>query len=186
MYNLISHVEVDRKTLMKVRRRGLIPLGLVLVLAGAGVADLPPLIEAAKGGDWEAVGVLLEQGTDVTVTAADGATALHWASYWDDVETAQLLIRAGADVSAANDIDRKKMAPISRPPGIEAKRAVRWTKVSPEEPASTAARPSAVVSDMAKMVPSTATPAISETELLPRPVRKALSAMSSFFFIATA
>ena len=83
----------------------LIPLGLALVLVGAGVADPPPpLIEAAKGGDWEAVGVLLEQGADVTATAPDGATALHWASYWDDVETAALLIRAGADVSAANDL----------------------------------------------------------------------------------
>ena len=104
MGDLISDVQVDGKTLMKVRRRSLIPLGLVLVLAGAGVADLPPLIEAAKGGDWEAVGVLLEQGADVTATAPDGATALHWASYWDDVETAQLLIRAGADISAANDL----------------------------------------------------------------------------------
>jgi len=104
MGNLISDVQVDGKTLMKVRRRGLIPLGLALVLAGAGVADPPPLIEAAKGGDWEAVGVLLEQGADVTVTTADGATTLHWASYWDDVETAQLLIGAGADVGAANDL----------------------------------------------------------------------------------
>ena len=89
---------------MKIRHRGLIQLGLALVLAGAGLADPPPLIEAAKGGDWEAVRVLLEQGEDVTATAPDGATALHWASYWDDLETAELLIRASADVSAANDL----------------------------------------------------------------------------------
>ena len=104
MFNLMSDVPADGKTLMKVRRRGLIPLGLALVLVGAGVADPPPLIEAAKGGDWEAVRVLLEQGADVTATAPDGATALHWASYWDDVESAELLIRASADVSAANDL----------------------------------------------------------------------------------
>ena len=53
MGNLISDVQVAGKTLMKVRRSGLIPMGLVMVLAGAGVADPPPLIEAAKGGDWE-------------------------------------------------------------------------------------------------------------------------------------
>ena len=104
MGNLISDVQVAGKTLMKVRRSGLIPMGLVMVLAGAGVADPPPLIEAAKGGDWEAVRVLLEQGADVTATAPDGATALHWASYWDDVETAELMIGASADVNAANDL----------------------------------------------------------------------------------
>ena len=32
----------------------------------------------------------------------DGATALHWAVYRDDLETANLLIRAGANVRAAN------------------------------------------------------------------------------------
>jgi ankyrin repeat protein len=89
---------------MKIRRNGLIPLGLALVLSGARVADPPPLIEAAKGGDWETVRALLEQGADVTTTAPDGATALHWASYWDDVETAELLIRASADVRATNDL----------------------------------------------------------------------------------
>ena len=83
--------------------RSLTSLGLALVLIGAGQAG-PPLIEAAKGGDWEAVRILLEQGADVGAAAPDGATALHWASYWDDVETAALLIRAGADVNAANDL----------------------------------------------------------------------------------
>ena len=32
----------------------------------------------------------------------DGATALHWAVYRDDLELADLLIRAGANVKAAN------------------------------------------------------------------------------------
>ncbi len=82
----------------------LIPLGLALVLVGAVLAGPPRLIEAAKDGDWEAVRILLEQGADVTVTAPDGATALHWASYWDDDETGELLIRASADVNAANDL----------------------------------------------------------------------------------
>ena len=34
----------------------------------------------------------------------DGTTALHWASYRDDLESADLLIRAGANVNAANDL----------------------------------------------------------------------------------
>ena len=32
----------------------------------------------------------------------DGTTALHWAARWDDLEMADLLIRAGANVKAAN------------------------------------------------------------------------------------
>ena len=35
---------------------------------------------------------------------ADGTTALHWASYRDDVESADLLIGAGANVNATNDL----------------------------------------------------------------------------------
>ena len=44
------------------------------------------------------------QGASVNAAEADGTTALHWASYRDDVESADLLIRAGAKVNAANDL----------------------------------------------------------------------------------
>ena len=37
-------------------------------------------------------------------------TALHWAVYHDDAETAALLVRAGADVNAGN---RYGVAPLS-------------------------------------------------------------------------
>ena len=33
----------------------------------------------------------------------DGATALHWAAHWNDLQIATLLIRAGADVNATDD-----------------------------------------------------------------------------------
>ncbi len=93
--------------------RGLFALALTFALVGAGggpggprLADpgLPPLVDAAKNADWEAVRVLLEQGADVNVAAADGTTALHWASYWDDVAGAALLMRVGADPGAATDL----------------------------------------------------------------------------------
>ena len=47
---------------------------------------------------------LLKQGANVNAADGDGTTALHWASYRDDLESADLLIRAGANVNAANDL----------------------------------------------------------------------------------
>ena len=38
----------------------------------------------------------------VDAPQADGTTALHWAARWNDLETAQLLIHAGADAKTAN------------------------------------------------------------------------------------
>ena len=46
---------------------------------------------------------LIAAGGDVNVAQGDGATALHWAAHWDDVELAGLLLRAGARINAAND-----------------------------------------------------------------------------------
>jgi ankyrin repeat protein len=43
-----------------------------------------------------------QQGVDVNATRPDGTTALHWAVRADDGETADLLIRAGANVAAAD------------------------------------------------------------------------------------
>ena len=68
-----------------------------------GADSRPPLVDAAKKGDREAVRSLLKQ-TNANVTEADGTTALHWASYRDDLETADLLIRAGAKANMANDL----------------------------------------------------------------------------------
>jgi ankyrin repeat protein len=70
-------------------------------LAAAG---RPPIIEAARTGDKDALRTLIQKGADVNAAEGDGATALHWASYRDDLEAADLLIRAGARVNAANDL----------------------------------------------------------------------------------
>ncbi|HLQ75909.1 MAG TPA: ankyrin repeat domain-containing protein [Terriglobia bacterium] len=75
-------------------------LAVFLLAAGAR----PPLVDAAKSGDKEALRTLLKQGVNINAAEADGTTALHWASYRDDVEAADLLIKAGAKVNAANDL----------------------------------------------------------------------------------
>src|SRR5438093_863961 len=64
--------------------------------AGSAIAD------AAMKGNREAVRSLLQRNTDVNAPQVDGTTALHWAARLDDLDTADILIRAGAKVSAAN------------------------------------------------------------------------------------
>ena len=79
--------------------------GLVLMAAFAQAAD-QRLADAAEKRDREAVQSLLaltEQQADVNARQGDGATALHWAAHWNDLETAELLIRAGASANVAND-----------------------------------------------------------------------------------
>ena len=70
----------------------------------AGAADGPPLVEAARKADAGAVRALLERpgGVDVDAAEADGTTALHWAAYRGDVETARLLLAAGAGAGPGN------------------------------------------------------------------------------------
>lgn len=63
-----------------------------------------PLVEAVKQNDGAAVRALLQQRVDVNAPEGDGATALHWAVYGDNVELVDLLIRAGAHVNVANDL----------------------------------------------------------------------------------
>ena len=47
----------------------------------------------------------------MNVRSEDGSTALLWAAHWNDLATADLLIRAGADANAANDF---RMTPLSQ------------------------------------------------------------------------
>lgn len=61
------------------------------------------LAEAAKHQNKKAVRALLAEHADVNAFQEDGAP-LHWAAHWDDLETAELLIRAGANVNAANQL----------------------------------------------------------------------------------
>jgi ankyrin repeat protein len=80
---------------------------LILVLltaAVSGAANLPPLVEAAKAGNRESIRTLLQKGASANDTDGDGTTALHWASYRNDLESADMLIRAGAKVNASSDL----------------------------------------------------------------------------------
>ena len=75
----------------------------VVFVASSAAAGKSDVADAAMRGDRAAVRALLAQRADVNAAQDDGARALHWAAHWDDVEMAEILIRAGADVNAAND-----------------------------------------------------------------------------------
>ncbi len=89
---------------MTTRLRAYLTLALTVALVGARGLDVPPVVDAAKQRDWEVVRRLVSEHADVNATAPDGSSALHWASYWDEVDVADLLIRAGADANAVNDL----------------------------------------------------------------------------------
>ena len=74
-------------------------LSMAVLLSAAGTDTR--LADAAMRGDKDGVRSLLKQKVDVNVPQGDGATALHWAAFQDDVEMAQLLLQAGANVKAA-------------------------------------------------------------------------------------
>ncbi|MEW6304455.1 MAG: ankyrin repeat domain-containing protein [Verrucomicrobiota bacterium] len=72
----------------------------VAILVDARAAS--PLADAVEKSDRAAIRALLKQRVDVNAPQADGMTALHWAAYQDDVETATLLVAAKANVKATN------------------------------------------------------------------------------------
>lgn len=74
-------------------------LGTGAIARAAGRSDVA---DAVMKGDRAALRALIQQKADVSAPQIDGATALHWAVYRDDLESADLLIAAGARVDAAN------------------------------------------------------------------------------------
>lgn len=78
-----------------------------VAFSGAVFADArqySPLLDAAVKGDSGAVRSLLRQKDDVNAATQDGTSVLQWVVRRDDVESAELLIKAGADVKHANSL----------------------------------------------------------------------------------
>jgi uncharacterized protein len=86
-------------------------LNIVELGVAGGAGPDSRLVDAARNQDQQQVRALLNQRADVNSRSGDGSTALLWAAHWNALETAQLLIRAGADANAANDF---RMTPLSQ------------------------------------------------------------------------
>src|SRR5688500_11464866 len=81
-------------------RRLISIFGLALALSIGIDAAESPVADAAARGDREAVKALLKEAADVNAAQGDGMTALHWAAMNGDLDLAQMLIVAGANVAA--------------------------------------------------------------------------------------
>src|SRR5437016_402090 len=93
-------------------RLALIASLVVLLTPVPGMSVAEPdgrLADAAMKRDTAAVRTLLQQKVDVNAPGKDGTPALHWVVRVDDLETAKLLIRAGADAKLA---DRYGVTPL--------------------------------------------------------------------------
>jgi ankyrin repeat protein len=86
------------------RLRHLAGTGAALLLASVAAfsAASSPVADAAMKHDEAGVRALVAQKADVNAPQADGATAIQWAVYNNDVALADVLIAAGANVKTPN------------------------------------------------------------------------------------
>lgn len=85
------------------RARAARRVAIACVLAAVSFpAHSSTLVDAAMQRDSSTVAAMIADGADVDEPQIDGATALHWAVYFDDLPTAKALIGAGANPSTAN------------------------------------------------------------------------------------
>lgn len=81
--------------------RRILFIALALLIPAAMAAVKSDVADAAQRGDKAAVRALLLKKADVNAPQIDGTVALHWAVQANDAELTDLLLRSGANVSAA-------------------------------------------------------------------------------------
>ncbi len=75
---------------------------LLLVATAISAGDLR-IIDAVKNRDLQAVDSLIAEKSDVNAAQPDGATALSWAAYLDQIPVAEALLKAGAKVNVVDE-----------------------------------------------------------------------------------
>jgi ankyrin repeat protein len=74
----------------------------LLLATSASSGTSSSVADAAMTGDKLTLRTLIQRKADVNAAQADGATAIQWAAYKNDIEMADMLIAAGADVNRPN------------------------------------------------------------------------------------
>lgn len=84
--------------------RRVLGFGMVAMLSATSLFGASSdVADAAMRGNREAMRVLLQRKADVNAPQIDGTTALHWAVRADDLDLADMLLKAGANPSVANN-----------------------------------------------------------------------------------
>src|SRR5476649_2153126 len=79
-------------------------LPLATLIHAAATPSPTAVVEAAQQGNRDALRAAIKDGGDVNAAQGDGMTPLHWAAVRNDVEMADLLMYAGANVKATTRI----------------------------------------------------------------------------------
>src|SRR5579871_5483180 len=79
----------------------LLPVTMLLSVGGLRAAS-SEVADAAMKGNKDAVRALIAKKADVNAPQADGATAIQWAVYNNNLALADILIAAGANVKTPN------------------------------------------------------------------------------------
>src|SRR5262245_1538982 len=79
-------------------------LALTMTVALGAANTTAPVADSAMKGDRDGVRALLKQGADVSAAQGDGMTPLHWAAERGDAQMADMLLYAGANVTAVTRI----------------------------------------------------------------------------------
>ena len=95
-FQIMNHT---MKTCQKLFALGI--LFFALPVLGQG---MPPIVQAAKDANWAKLSSLLSTQSNVQDVYGDGTSALHWASYHDNVQAAIELIDEGGDVNSVTDL----------------------------------------------------------------------------------
>ena len=78
--------------------------GMLLASTAGAANDDRQAADAAERQDWKALQELVTTQADLGGPQPDGATALHWATHWDNLAAVDLLLGAGADPDARTDL----------------------------------------------------------------------------------